>query len=221
MESDLGGAAMIKKDKFLSYSPENTFKLYTWVESAIASYISLAYLDGNESDNFAVEYDIECSMRQWAISRYESDYKSKSRWAVQKNNLIIDSALKDQHILTMRSNDNLIHTNLKIALPPSNTRSEKITLHSISAFDGYEILEDLSNTKATTQIRWLEIPGTKCGGAFFSTRDNSKIFIPIKSSQDDAFKKGDVYSEKSIFDFVSDNYSFLDNLPQNPANRED
>lgn len=197
----------MKASNFLKYSEINTKNLDKWVRNAIAVYVSANYAWRQIDDNLEIDYCVKCSMRQWGIKRNSSDYKPLSKWAVFGHNLVIDSVLRDQHIIELRSQSMIESEDIKVALPSMSKNANESQLHSISNFEKMEVVSEISKSKAITQIRWLEIPGLMCSGVFFSTAQKSQIFVPINVNDqaNELFSIEHEYRRDYIFEVINDN----------------
>lgn len=195
----------INKRFFLKYSDLNSKSLDKNVRQAIALYIYANYKEDVLIDA-EIDYEIELSMREWNIRRLKEKERQASKWAIKekRTNLILDSALRDQHIVKLKSK-HLGVERIKVSFDRLIEKSEGLSLYSISEFKEFELLCEYSK-EARSQVRWLTIPNSECEGILFSPKGGSISFIPLLDSNRSSrkFKLKKMYSINDIFEYASD-----------------
>lgn len=197
----------MRASNFLQYSETNTNKIDNWIREAIAIYVSANYKLQNIDDGLILDYQVKCSMRQWGFVQNSGHYKPLSKWAIRSHDLVIDSVMRDQHIVELNCQVAIASESIKIALPAVTQKNRENQLHSISNFKQIDFISEISKRKAIAQIRWIEIPGLVCGGIFFSTRQKHNTFVPIYADYqaNELFTIEDEYQQDYIFEVIKEN----------------
>lgn len=209
----------MNRKNFLNYSQSTEATLDEWIRRAIAVHV---YLNVGESeqglrDTDEIEYEVELSMRQWGIRNRGDDYRAVSRWAVADGDLIIDSLMRDQHVVTLRplrAGSGYLNTGpaatiegcLKTSFAALSPRHGEPELFSLSTFDKLHVLSEIGMSSAISQVRWLEIPGVACEGVFFTSTKGNQVFVPLQVDPriTNDFSSESEYRREYVFEFVRD-----------------
>lgn len=197
------GCKIMIRNCFLNYTDSNLLSIDLAVRRVLALHTYIK--NGAEiTDDLEISYGIKLSLRQWAIEKNGIGRRSKSKWSLVSDNLILDSVMRDQHIVLLQSRD-VESEQLRICVDSPKPNCESPRFHSAGLFRELDSLLKLS-AKAQTQVRWLRIPGTNCEGVIFSENNGGLQFFPISMDihLSSEFVFGKAYKPAYLFDFVKD-----------------
>ncbi|TQK03426.1 hypothetical protein [Herbaspirillum sp. SJZ107] len=193
----------MNKRLFLNYSPDTLIRIRELVKHTLALHVHINHHEILQ-DDLTLEYELDVSMREWSFDRKGRSPTEHSPWAVKTANLILDSALRDHHIVTIKGIENKIEQ-LKISADRPLPNRDMPKLHSSSSFDHLDVLLQLG-MQAQSQVRWLTLPRSSCEGLLLRPKGTELTYIPLSVGpyREVPFKEKQAYKIQEIFDYIAD-----------------